>query len=93
MDIALIYNGIDRTYGLMKLESHLGTYQALSIPILYMFNPILAIIPLIGLLLSKTSTAIIGAVIGIILLKRIPQKLFKILVLALAAAAAIKLLF
>ncbi len=35
----------------------------------------------------------IGAVTGIVLLKHIPQKLFKIIVLALATAAAIKLLF
>ena len=35
---------------------------------------------------------IIGAVVGIILLKHIPQKSFKVIVLALAAAAAIKLL-
>ena len=36
---------------------------------------------------------IIGAVVGIVLLKRIPQKLFRIIVLILAAAAALKLLF
>jgi uncharacterized membrane protein YfcA len=36
---------------------------------------------------------VIGAVTGIVLLKHIPQKLFRIIVLALAAAAAIKLLF
>lgn len=36
---------------------------------------------------------IIGAVTGIIVLRHIPQKLFRIIVLALAAAAAIKLLF
>jgi uncharacterized membrane protein YfcA len=36
---------------------------------------------------------VIGALTGIVLLKHIPQKLFRIIVLALAAAAAIKLLF
>jgi len=36
---------------------------------------------------------IIGAAVGIILLKRIPQKVFRIIVLVLATAAAIKLLF
>ena len=36
---------------------------------------------------------IIGAVIGIIILKRIPQRLFNVLVQILAAAAAIKLFF
>jgi hypothetical protein len=35
----------------------------------------------------------IGAVTGIVLLKHIPQKIFRIIVLALATAAAIKLLF
>ncbi len=35
----------------------------------------------------------IGALTGIVLLKHIPQKLFRIIVLALAAAAALKLLF
>ncbi len=35
----------------------------------------------------------IGALTGIVLLKHIPQKLFRIIVLALAAAAAVKLLF
>jgi uncharacterized membrane protein YfcA len=35
----------------------------------------------------------LGAVAGILALKRIPQKIFDILVLVLAAAAAIKLLF
>lgn len=59
-DINLIYNDMDRTYGLMKIENHLGIYQALSIPILYTFSPVLAIIPLIGLVLSKTMTALVG---------------------------------
>jgi uncharacterized membrane protein YfcA len=36
---------------------------------------------------------IIGAVVGIVLLKHIPQKLFRIVVLVLAVAAAVKLLF
>jgi uncharacterized membrane protein YfcA len=36
---------------------------------------------------------VIGAVAGILILKHIPQKLFRIVVMILAAAAAIKLLF
>lgn len=36
---------------------------------------------------------VIGAVAGILILKHIPQKLFRIVVMVLAAAAAIKLLF
>jgi hypothetical protein len=34
-----------------------------------------------------------GAFVGIVLLKRIPQKVFEVLIQILAAAAAIKLLF
>lgn len=36
---------------------------------------------------------IVGAITGIVLLKRIPQKVFRILVLVLATAAAVKLIF
>jgi hypothetical protein len=36
---------------------------------------------------------VIGAVVGIVLLKRIPQKVFRVLVLVLATAAAVKLIF
>ena len=68
--IHLIYNDTGRIDGLMKISSHLGAYQALSIPILCIFNPILAIIPLIGLVLSKTFTAIVGVFIGMIYLLR-----------------------
>ena len=63
-NIHLIYNETNSVHGLMKISSHLGAYQALSVPILAMFNPMLAIIPLIGLVLSKTSTALIGAFVG-----------------------------
>ncbi|KKN09683.1 hypothetical protein LCGC14_1044140 [marine sediment metagenome] len=63
-DIRLIYSDTGRIDGLMKMSSHLGTYQAMSVPILYMFNPILAVIPLIGLVLTKTTTAIVGVFVG-----------------------------
>jgi len=53
--------------GLMKNPSHLGTYQALAIPICYMFNPWLAIIPIMGLLLTKTWTAIFAVILVICL--------------------------
>ena len=36
---------------------------------------------------------VVGAVVGIVLLKRIPQKMFRVLVLVLATAAAMKLVF
>ncbi len=63
--IHLIYNDSGRVDSLMKISSHLGTYQALSIPILFIFNPILSIIPLIGLALSRTSTAVVGVIVGV----------------------------
>ncbi len=69
-DIYLIYNPkfpIEIT-GLMNYKTHLGIYQAIAIPICYMLNPWLSIIPIIGLLLSKSVTAIIPAVIGMVYL-------------------------
>lgn len=56
--------------GLMSYKSQLGIYQGLALPICYAFNPFLSIIPLIGLLLSKSVTAIIPAIIGICYLFR-----------------------
>ena len=53
--------------GLMKSQSHLGTYQALAIPICYYFNPYLVIIPIIGLLLTKTWTAVFAVILVICL--------------------------
>jgi len=51
--------------GLMRNPSHLGTYYALSIPIFYYFCPILIIIPIIGLLLTKTWTAVFAVILTI----------------------------
>lgn len=62
--------------GLMSLKTNLGIYQAISIPICYIFNPYLSIIPAIGLVLSKSGTAIIPAIIGMIYLFR--HKLYKV---------------
>ena len=56
--------GGSEIFGLMSYKTQLGIYQALSIPICYLFNPFLSIIPLIGLLLSKSLTAVICALIG-----------------------------
>lgn len=62
--------------GLMSYKSQLGIYQALALPICYVINPFLSIIPLIGLSLSKSVTAIIPAIIGMVYLLR--KKLVKI---------------
>ena len=63
-DIHLIYRPTVEIIGLMSYKSHLGIYQAIAVPICYAFNPWLSIIPIIGLLLSKSITAIIPAIIG-----------------------------
>lgn len=62
--------------GLMSYKSQLGIYQALALPICYAINPYLSIIPLIGLLLSKSITAIIPAIIGMAYLFR--RKIFRL---------------
>src|SRR3990167_1187096 len=64
--VFFIYHDNGSITGLMKSCSHLGTYQALAVPICYIFNPWLAIIPIIGLLLTKTWTAIFSVVLLII---------------------------
>jgi len=69
-DIHLIYNRMPQIIGLMSYKSHLGIYQALAIPICYALNPWLSLIPIIGILLSKSVTAIIPAVIGMAYLLR-----------------------
>jgi len=68
--INLIYYPKADIIGLMSYKSQLGIYQALALPICYTLNPYLSIIPLIGLLLSKSVTAIIPAIIGMAYLFR-----------------------
>lgn len=55
-------------YGLMCISNQLGFYQALSIPICYALNPYLAIIPLIGLILSNSMLGIIATIVGMMYL-------------------------
>lgn len=65
--INLIYNpAYDDAVGLMTYKTHLGIYQALAVPICYIFNPWLSIVPLIGLLLSNSFTAAIPVIIGMV---------------------------
>lgn len=54
----------DEIIGLMGYKTQLGIYQALALPICYIFNPWLCIIPAIGLILSNSATAILSAIIG-----------------------------
>ncbi len=56
--------------GLMGYKTQLGIYQALAMPICYALNPCLSIVPAIGLLLSKSGTALIPAIIGMAYLLR-----------------------
>jgi len=50
--------------GFMENTSQLGQYSALSIPILCLFNPLLAIFPLITLIISKSISPILASVVG-----------------------------
>lgn len=67
-DIHWIYKPTDEIIGLMNYKTHLGIYQAIAIPICYALNPWMSIIPITGLLLSKSATAIIPATIGMLYL-------------------------
>lgn len=42
----------------MCLSTHLGAYQAIVLPICYALNPFFVIVPIIGIVLSKSITAI-----------------------------------
>lgn len=52
--------------GFMRSPTHLGIYQALSIPVCFIFNPLLAIIPIISLFFAHSHTAFLGFWIGMI---------------------------
>jgi len=73
-NIHLIYFPKDEIVGLMNYKTQLGIYQALAIPIAYSLNPLLALIPTLGLLLSKSSTAIVSAFVGLAYLFRLKLK-------------------
>lgn len=57
--INLIYQANGRYDGLMLISTHLGVYQAMVLPICYVVSPWFAIIPIIGIALSKSVTAIL----------------------------------
>lgn len=57
-NINLLYHSTGRIDGLMCLSTHLGAYQAIVLPICYALNPFFVIVPIIGIVLSKSITAI-----------------------------------
>ncbi len=65
-----IYKPTNEIIGLMGYKTHLGIYQGIAVPLCYSIHPALAIIPLIGLILSKSCTAIVATAIGMAYLLR-----------------------
>ena len=63
-------NTANRVDGLMRISNHLGIYQAMALPISYLMNPYLIIIPLAGLLLAKNITAFCAGIVGMVYLLR-----------------------
>lgn len=72
--INLIYLSKTDIVGLMSYKTHLGIYQAVALPIAYFLNPFLVIIPAIGLILSKSATAIVVAIAGMLYLLKAKRK-------------------
>lgn len=54
--------------GFMENSSQLGQYSAMSLPILFYLNPILAIIPVITLFLSKSISPLLASAVGMAIL-------------------------
>ena len=70
--------------GFMESQSQLGQYSALSLPVLFYINPLLALIPLFTLFISKSISAILAGSIGLIILC-IGYKVRKIIIAGLIA--------
>ena len=64
--------------GFMDTPSQLGQYSAMSLPILFYFNPLLTIFPLFTLIASKSISPILASVLGIGLLGGFKGKIWKI---------------
>lgn len=60
--------------GFMSISSQLGQYSALSIPLVFLINPYLAIIPLTTLFMAKSVSAILALCIGLIFYSTIDWK-------------------
>lgn len=60
------FNHTNGSCGFMETSTQLGQYSAMAIPLLYVLNPFLIIIPLISLFLSGSSTPIISLFVGLL---------------------------
>lgn len=65
-----IYNNVPNICGLLKNSTHSGIYEALSFPIIYLFNPVLSIFPILGVLIINSQTAELGLIAGFMYLLR-----------------------
>ena len=75
--------------GFMENSSQLGQYSAMSLPILFYLNPILALIPLITLIIPKSISPILATAVGMAILggfKEIDWKIKAILGVLLVLA-------
>ena len=70
--------------GFMAIDIKLGTYSAMSLPILFCINPFLAIIPLFTLLISTSFSALIVCLAGIVFFS-VSRGVRKVLVIGLIA--------
>ena len=57
-------------YGLMASPTHLGIYQALAIPVSFIYSPYLIVIPVVSLFLAHSHTAFLGVWVAVIYLAR-----------------------
>ncbi len=64
-DFMWLQTGYDTKYcGFIGLASQLGQYSAMSFPIMFFIHPLLSIIPLFTLLLSKSISSLIALTVG-----------------------------
>lgn len=95
--INLIYNNAKdmggTIYGLMCISNQLGFYQALSIPICYALNPYLVIVPLTGLILSKSILGSMAMSVGMVYLLYPKIKKIKVSLIYIQVLASVFLLF
>lgn len=81
--INLIYHPKHEIVGLMSYKTQLGIYQAIAVPIAFSIHPLLALIPLPGLILAKSGTALFGVIFGMMYFFRNRLKLSPVHYLAI----------
>lgn len=64
LNIHVFYLNKGEIIGMMSYKTQLGIYQAIAIPICYSLNPWLVIVPSVGLLLAKSGTGLVVAILG-----------------------------